>query len=209
MKRRKFVVGAAMTTAGLSTLSASGAFSSAEISREATIPIVNDSNALLGLVSNPDIAGVHDDNGELTIDLADPGINQSSIFQFGLFVDNSDADFDGLGGFPFTSSAPSDRDSSGSFDSAFLIANQTNNQQTLKIDYQLTDSAPSVDFWFEVHDDGGRLGSLIKTAVDTSEKITIGSGEAIGVSFLLDVDEDTVGEEITGSLSIEAGEAIN
>jgi hypothetical protein len=209
MKRRKFVVGTAMTTAGLSTLSASGAFSSAEISREATIPIVNDSNALLGLVPNPDVAGVHDDDGKLTIDLADPGINQSSIFQFGLFADGSDGDFGDLGGFPFTSPAPSNRDSSGSFDSAFLIANQTDNQQTLEIDYQLTNNAPGVDFWFEIHDGGSRLGNLIKAAVDTSKTITIGSGDAIGVSFLLDVDEDTIGEEITGSLSIEAGKAVD
>ena len=170
MKRRKFVVGAAMTTAGLSTLSASGAFSSAEIRREATIPIVNDSNALIGLVPNPDVSGVHDDDGELTIDLSGDGngINQESIYQFGLFVDDANAtvptssngDLSGSG-FPYKEDEPSKRNGSDEFGSAFLIANQTDNGQTLEVNYELDPGKDiETEFWFEAHNDGEQKGLL-------------------------------------------------
>lgn len=211
MNRRKLILGLGTLTAGLAAASGSGAFSAAQIKeREANIQVVNDAGALIGLKPNPDVAGVNDDGGELTIDLEDPGINQNSTYQFGLFATN--ANVSASGDFPFTANEPSLR-TNGQFDSAFLIANQTDNQQLLEIDYRLgqTDDGDNdgfdTSYWFEVHREG-RL-DLLQGTVDKTATVSLGSGEACGVSFLLDVPGDTLGEEISGSLAINAGEAIS
>lgn len=197
---------------GITGLMGTGAFSSAQIgNREANIQVVNDANGLIGLVPNPDIAGVHSNNGELTIDLDDPGINQNSIYQFGFFAD--DQDVDGDGDFPLTRNEPWLREND-EFGSAFLLANQTDNQQQVEVDYELgqtddeNDGEFETSYWFEVHHDEGRT-LIDKPVEDGNAKVTLESGEACGVSFLLDVPGDTLGEEITGSLSITAGEAVN
>ena len=211
MKRRALLVGLG-STAAASAAVGTGAFSAAQLSdREANINIVNDSQALIGLVPNPNVAGVNDDGGELTIDLENPGINQNAIYQFGLFVDN--ANVSAGSDFPFTADEPSVR-KNGEFDSAFLIANQTDNQQRLEVDYQLGQSDDEdndgfdTSYWFEVHRNDSR-SALLSAPVDQSATVTLGSGEACGVSFLLDVPGDTSGEEITGSLAITAGEAVS
>lgn len=214
MNRRNFVLGLGGFTAATGGVLGTGAFSAAQINdREANIEIASDSDALIGLIPNANVAGVHDDNGELTIDLDEDGskLNQNSTYQFGYFVSKNDVGVDG--GFPFTASNPSDRDSDGAFESAFLIANQTSNEQHIKLDYTLTtDDGEGGDidtsFWFEIHFDGDRR-ALLKQPTDDTASVTLGSGEAFGVSFLLDVPGDTLGERIEGSLSITAGEAAN
>ncbi|WP_424013430.1 hypothetical protein ACOZ35_09805 [Halorubrum xinjiangense] len=207
-------------TTGAATAVSTGAFSAAQVTRGADIEIVNDSNALLGLVPNPDVSGVHDDGGELTIELSGDGngINQGSIYQFGFFVDDSNAtapmsssgDLSGSG-FPFKKDEPSTRNSSDEFGSAFLIANQTDNDQTLEVDYELDPSNDiETGFWFEAHNNGEQKG-LLDEEVDSSKKIDLAPGEACGVSFLIYAppDKDTLGDEITGSLSVTAGEAVS
>lgn len=214
MHRRKFVAGLFGATSVSGGLIGTGAFSSAQIARKANISVVSDSRSLIGLVPNPNIAGVHDNRGELTIDLEDPGINQNAIYQFGLFADSADVNTDGADGdFPFTADEPSVRENGG-FDSAFLIANQTDNEQRLEVEYELSETDDEdggefdTSYWFEVHSDGSR-SDILSEPVDKSAEVTLGSGEACGVSFLLDVPRDTVGEEITGSLAINAGEAVS
>jgi len=220
MKRRQFTVGLGAVATGAATAVGTGAFTAAQVTRDANIAIVNDSQALIGLVPNSDVSGVHDDDGELTIDLSGDGngINQGSIYQFGFFVDDSNAEAPqsstgnlGNSGFPFKQDEPSMRNGSDEFGSAFLIANQTDNDQTLKVDYEL-DPGPDIEteFWFEAHDDGEQKG-LFDEAVDGSEKIDLAPGEACGVSFLIYAppDKDTLGDEIKGNLSVTAGEAVD
>jgi hypothetical protein len=220
MKRRQFTVGLGAAVTGAATAVGTGAFTAAQVTRDADIAIVNDSNALIGLIPNPDVGGVHDDDGELTIDLSGDGngINQGSIYQFGFFVDDSGAtaptsnngDLSGSG-FPFKQDEPSTRNGSDEFGSAFLIANQTDNDQTLEVDYELDPGTDiETEFWFEAHNEGKRKG-LISKGVNGSKKIDLAPGQACGVSFLIYAppDKDTLGDEITGSLSVTAGEAVD
>lgn len=212
MNRRTLLLGLGSTAAGTAAVLGTGAFSAAQVrGRDVDIAVTNDSDALIGLVPNPEVAGVHDDGGELTIDLDETGINQNSTYQFGFFESD-----DGIGldnsNFPYTKSDPSETDSG--FDSAFLIANQTSNEQTLEIEFELTTEDSSGDsfdtsFWFEAHNDGRK--GLINGATDGMETaiITLDPGDACGVSFLLDVPGDTLGESISGSLAITAGEAVD
>lgn len=206
MNRRGFLIGSAGLTGGLTATLGTGAFSAAQVSgRDANIAISNDANALIGLIPNDEVVGVkHGDAGKLTIDLEEPGINQESIFQFGRFA--SDSGISGFTDFPYTSQDPLNGGNPGSFDSAFLIVNQTDNTQTLDITYNLTNGF-SGDVWFEVHSSSGRVGSLLEPPFSGTVTETFNSGEAYGVSFLLDVPSDTAGESLSGSLSITAGEA--
>ena len=209
--RRKFIVGLFGAISVSGGLISNGAFSSAQITRKANIAVVSDSRSLIGLVPNPDVAGVNDNQGELTIDLDDPGINQNSIYQFGLFTANDNISTGG--DFPLTTDTPSERENGG-FGSAFLIANQTDNKQRLNIKYQLgqTDNKKGDSFetsyWFEVHRDGSR-SAILDSPVDGTATVTLGSGETCGVSRLVDVPEGPIGEEITGNLAITAGQAVN
>lgn len=220
MKRRQFTIGLGAAVTGAATAVGTGAFTAAQVTRDADIAIVNDSNALIGLIPNPDVGGVHDDDGELTIDLSGDGngINQGSIYQFGFFVDDSGAtpptsnngDLSGSG-FPFKQDEPSTRNGSDEFGSAFLIANQTDNDQTLEVDYELDPGTDiETEFWFEAHNEGKQKG-LIDEGVNGSKKIDLAPGQACGVSFLIYAppDKDTLGDEITGSLSVTAGKAVD
>jgi len=116
MKRRQFTVGLGAAVTGTAAAVGTGAFTAAQVTRDADIAIVNDSNALIGLVPNPDVSGVNDDDGKLSIDLSGDGngINQGSIYQFGFFVDDSNATDPkssngnlSNSGFPFTEDEPS------------------------------------------------------------------------------------------------------
>ena len=214
MNRRNLIIALGGITGGGAFTLGTGAFSSAQLRRDADIAVVNDSSALIGLIPNPAVSGVNDDGGELTIDLDDPGINQNSIYQFGFFASDDGVEVDG--DFPFTEPEPSKR-KDGEFGSAFLIANQTSNQQKLEIDYELgqtddeNDGEFETSYWFEVHHNHKDVDRTLinKPVEDGNAKVTLGSGEACGVSFLLEVPGDTLGEEITGSLSITAGEAVS
>jgi len=215
MNRRKLILGLGTATAGAVTTLGTGAYTAAQATRDAEISIVDDSHGLIGLIANPDVSGVHDDSGELAIDLSgDSGINQSSIYQFGYFVDDSDAEtIDALSnsGFPFRQDMPSGGTNPDNFGSAFLIANQTDNEQTLEINYEVDPGNDiETEFWFEAHNEGEQKG-LIDEAVDTSKQITLAPGQACGVSFLIYAppSKDTLGDEIEGSLSVTAGEAVD
>ncbi len=213
MKRRKFAL--ALGTASTAAVGAigTGAFSAAQIEgREMNIPVSCDAEALIGLIPNPDVAGVHNNNGELSIDLTgdNRGLNESSTYQFGYFVEDvSTSDVD-LGEFPFTQSEPSAR-SGDEFGSAFLIANQTDNEQTVEIEYELdTDPADiNTQFWFEAHNNGKRQEDIIKEPTDKPQTATgtLDPGETIGVSALFYVPDEAREEEITGKLAVRVGEA--
>lgn len=218
MKRRKFALGLGTMAAGAVGAFGTGAFGAASIEgRKASIPVNSDSQALIGLIPNPEVSGVHNNGGELSIDLDKTGINQNSIYQFGSFVSDSgvSAEEGDLGEFPLTESGQiSSRNGSGEFGSAFLIANQTENKQDIAVDYQLSTDPEeiSTEFWFEVHNDGSRCddNGLIEEPTDGKQTATttLAAGEAIGVSLLLYAPQGAKDEEITGRLSVRAGEAV-
>lgn len=225
MRRRKFILGFGGVAAGASAAFGTGAFTAAQVNeRQADIAVVNDADGLVGLVPNPQVSGVHDDGGELTIDLSDPGINQNSIYQFGFFVEDSEAEsIESLSdsSLPFRTVEPSIRDDDDEFGSAFLIANQTGNTHDFRIWYELNtiieddDGNETVnsdefetEFWFEVHKDGEQQILFNEPTDDEQEEtVQLGPGEAIGVSFLLNVPGDTLDERLEGSLRVRADAA--
>lgn len=213
MNRRTLLLGLGAATTGAATAVSTGAFSAAQISdRDADIAVVDDSNGLIGLVPNPDVSGVHDDYGKLTIDLAGDGngINQGSVYQFGYFAsDDVTVSLDEDSGFPFTEDEPSARNDD-NFGSAFLVANQTDSEQNLEVVYEVDSDDISIEFFFEAHNDGDRRG-VIDGDDEITDIIDLDPGEAFGVSFLLFTppEEDTLGDEISGSLSVRAGEPVD
>lgn len=64
------------------------------------------------------------------------------------------------------------------------------------------------EFWFEAHNEGKQKG-LIDEGKNGSKKIDLAPGQACGVSFLIHAPPDTLDEEITGSLSVTAGKAVD
>jgi hypothetical protein len=208
MNRRQLLFGLGTATGGAGLAFGTGAFTAAEVSgRQTDISVTNDAQSLIALVPNDDLQAVRLENGELVVGLDEHGVNQNSIYQFGYFAQNTSVQEQGT--FPYTRSDPS---TGNDFDSAFLIRNQTVSEQKLELNYELATEDDSdgdgfeTQFWFEIHGDGGPI-ALIDTVGSHTATATLGSGEAIGVSFMLDVPDDTLGESIDGSLSITAGEA--
>lgn len=218
MERRHFIIGLGGLTGGAAASFGTGAFTAAQVTRDVSINIVDDTNALISLFPNPDVSGVHKEDGELAINLTDPnhGINQNSIYQFGYFADDNDANqINSLSDtdFPFKEPEPS-ANNAGEFGSAFLIANRSDATYDFTIRYNVseTDSGDSgefnTEFWFEAHRDGERLCLLNEPTPSMQEAtMTLTSGETIGVSFLVNAPDNTLNEKLEGSLEIRANKA--
>ena len=207
MKRRTLVATLGGLTAGGTTVFGTGAFTAAQVTRDVNIQVVSDADALLGMIPNPDVAGVTLDNGQLVIDIADPGINQDSVYQFGYFANDSNVRTD-IPGYPLTQSNPSKRADGEEFGSAFLIANQSNTKYECTINYDIneadTGATDEVDttVWFEAHQE--KRKSLVQGPAEETSTVEFNPGETFGVSFLLEAPENTRGEKLTGSLRIKA-----
>lgn len=213
MNRRDVVVGLGATVGSGAVVSGTGAFSSAELSRQATIEVVDDSDGLIGLVANEAIAGVRmTDDGELTISIGDgdPGVNISSVYQFGAFV--SDDDIDGITGDTFAVVTDSDpADMSGgqdSLESALAIVNQSAENLSVTVDFELdADISGDTEYAFELQ--SSRNGSGTREGLATSPitgtlTAQLDTGESIGLSFIINALEATTADEISGSLSVSA-----
>jgi hypothetical protein len=193
--------------------SGTGAFSAAEVSRQAEIEVVDDSDGLVGLVANEAISGVQSDTGgELTISIGgdDPGVNVSSVYQFGAFV--SDDGVDDLPGGTFsvvTDDDPSDlSDGQNSLESAFAIVNQAADDFLVTVDFELNDDVEGgTEYAFELQSSKGGSGTRegLATSPITGQLTTqLATGESIGVSFIVNALEGVTEDEISGSLSLSA-----
>jgi hypothetical protein len=191
-----------------------GAFSASRISeRNIDIKIVDDSAGLVGLVSNPDVSGVGTDGGELSIYLSDSGVNASSIYQFGFLEEEMNLDSSlTSGNFPYLAEKPEDLSQGASgdpFKSAFAVANHTDDELgiefTLDID---TADTPDTVFAFEIHRDGSRRGLIQNGTSSETVTTTLTPGEAFGVSFIISTGEDALGDSLSGTISVKAGEAV-
>jgi len=193
--------------------SGTGAFSAAEVSRQAKIEVVDDSDGLVGLVANEAIDGVGTDTGgELTISIGDddPGVNVGSVYQFGAFV--SDDDVSEITGGTFsvvTDDDPSDlSDGQNSLESAFAIVNQAADDFTVTIDFELNDDIDGgTEYAFELQssrDGTGTREGLAKSPITGQLTTQLATGESIGVSFIVNALDGVTQDEITGTLSISA-----
>lgn len=215
MNRRAVILGLG-STAAASAAVGTGAFSAAQLSdRDADIAVTNDADALLGLVPNDDIAGVKLVDGQLAISLADPGINVNSVYQFGAFVEN-DEDLDDAVDERFDPVVyEDDFDPETNFRSAFMLRNQSNNDVDVRLaleDFKLGNDDDEPKFLLQLHDADNDVRGIIDPNADendaTVEETPLGSGEAIGVSFIVNASDSSVGDEVNGDISVTAGEAL-
>lgn len=211
MKRRKLLIGASGVTAG-SLAIGTGAFSSAHVDRSASITVTSDANGLVGLVPNPDVAGVKMNSPELTIDLEDPGINVNSVYQFGLFEGELENEYPE--NFPFNADAnePAEDLSEGRdgdpFKSAFAVVNQTNSKKRVQFTLDINEvSVNDTTFAFEIHQQNEQIGLIESGPGDKTVDDELGPGEAFGVSFIIDAGEDALSDELSGSMNVR-GEAV-
>jgi hypothetical protein len=213
MNRRDVIVGLGSVAGAGAAVSGTGAFSAAEISRKATIEVVDDSDGLIGLVANEAIAGVWmDDGGELTVSIGDgtPGVNVSSVYQFGAFVST-----DGVSnhtGDTFSVVTDADpADMSGgqdSLESALAIVNQTAKELSITIEFDLNDDLDGgTNYAFELHssqEGSGTREGLAKNPTTGQLTAHLATGESIGLSFIINALEGVTADEISGNLSVSA-----
>ena len=217
MDRRDVVVGLGglVGTAGLTL--GSGAFSAADATREASITVVDDSDGLVGLVPNEAIAGVKTNSGELTIEIGgdEPGVNVDSVYQFGEFVtDDGVSDLTGTTFSVVTSGDPADMsEGQDSLESAFAIVNQSGQDLSVSLDFGLDDDVAEdgTEYAFELQSsnsngDGssGEREDKATSPITAELEGDLLTGESFGVSFIVNAIGGTVGDEITGDLSISA-----
>lgn len=213
MNRRDVVVGLGAIVGSGTVLSGTGAFSAAEVSRQAKIEVVDDSDGLIGLVANEAIAGARmDTGGELTISIGDgnPGVNVSSVYQFGAFV--SDDDVEDITGNTFavvTDDDPADMsDGQDSLESALAVVNQSAEDLSVTIDFELNDGIDgNTEYAFELQssrDGSGTREGLATSQITGTLTARLDTGESIGLSFIVNAMEATTADKLSGSLSISA-----
>ena len=215
MKRRDVVVGLGAIVGTGATASGTGAFGAAEVSRQAEIDVVDDSDGLVGLVANEAIAGVRmDSSGELTVSIGDddPGVNVSSVYQFGAFVtDDGVEDITGDTFSVVTEGDPSDMsEGQDSLESAFAVVNQSAEDLSVTVDFRLNDDIDGgTEYAFELQSSqsgNGTREGLATSPITTTDQLTaqLATGESIGVSFVINALEGVVTDDISGSLSVSA-----
>ena len=217
MKRRKFAVGLAALTGGASFSIGTGAFSASRVEREADISVVNDADALVGLVPNEEIAGVDLEGGQLAISLSDPGINVNSVYQFGRFTpDTSEDTLEPVVGESFNSvfyESEDGFDPETNFHSAFMLVNQSSHDFDVKMTVDIEDEMRPDEpkYLFQIHDKDGKVGEISPqgSGSQTSTDFPLKTGKAHGVSFAIGSKTSEVGDSFGGSISVEAGEATN
>lgn len=213
MNRRDVVVGLGALAGTGAFASGTGAFSAAEVSRQAEIEVVDDSDGLVGLVANEAISGVRmTEGGELTISIGDddPGVNVSSVYQFGAFV--SDQDVEDITGDTFavvTDDDPSDMsDGQNSLESALAVVNQSAEDLSVTVDFELNaDISGNTEYAFELQSSRNGSGTRegLATSPVTGQLTTqLDTGESIGLSFIVNALAGATTDEVSGSLSISA-----
>jgi len=221
MNRRQFLF-VSGSSAGLAAgIVGSGAFSASRLDdRDVDINVVNDANALIGLIPNDRVSGVNLVDGRLAIAMTDGspvGINANSVYQLGAFAESGlglsdhfpDSAFD-----PIREERPSERDEDGEFGSAFLVANQTNEAKDVRFEFVRNGSqSEGTRFAFEAHYDGKVEDTLIFSDEDDDEEIIVvenlDPGESFGVSFFVDALNGDVGDTFSATLSVHVGEVVS
>ena len=211
MKRRKLLIGASGVAASALAVG-TGAFSAARADRSANITVTSDADGLVGLVPNPNVAGVKMNSHQLTIDLEDPGVNVNSVYQFGLFEGDLDNDYPE--NFPFKAEPdkPAEDLSDGRdgdlFKSAFAVVNQSSSEKRIQFTLDIDEvDVEDTTFAFEIHRENEQKGLIESGPGDKTVDDVLGPGEAFGVSFIIDAGENALGDELEGSIEIR-GEAV-
>lgn len=210
MNRRDVVVGLGALVGTGAFASGTGAFSAAEVSRQAQIEVVDDSDGLVGLIANEAISGVRmTEGGELTISIGDddPGVNVSSVYQFGAFVSDDDVEDVTEDTFAVvTDDSPADMSGGqDSLESALAIVNQSAEDLAITIDFELNDNIDgNTKYAFELQSSKNGREGLATSPISGDLSTELATGESIGLSFIVNALEGATADEISGSLSLSA-----
>ncbi|OSO98497.1 hypothetical protein B9H04_10450 [Halorubrum ezzemoulense DSM 17463] len=177
------------------------------MNRDANISVVSDSQSLVALIPNNEAAGVTKaDNGQLSISIADPGVNVNSIYQFGYLTETYPKvtpDWSTLE----TTSNPVGA-STDDFESPFLISNQTDSTMSITFTLDLTSNSSDAGhtrFLFEIHDSSEKLSGVRYPDQTAAPSLELDPGDALGVSFVVNSYSGDVGDFFTASLTVEPG----
>ena len=208
MKRRKLLIGASGVTASALAIG-TGAFSAARVERTASIAVTTDADGLVGLVPNPDVAGVKMNSSQLTIDLEDPGVNVNSVYQFGLFEGDLGNDYPENFPFKAEQDEPAEDLSDGRdgdpFKSAFAVVNQSSSEKRIQFALDIDEvDVEDTTFAFEIHRKRQQRGLIESGPGNKTVDHVLGPGEAFGVSFIIDAGEDALGDQLEGSIEVNA-----
>jgi len=213
MNRRRLLLFAGSTASLGGLASGTGAFSSAEITRKSNINVVDDSNGLVGLVANTEVAGVKEMSGELSITLGvdgEPGVNVNSVYQFGKFVSDDGVKNITENTFPVvTSDDPADMSmGQDSLESAFAVVNQSSQDLNVTLSFELNEVIDGdIKYAFELQSSkavGGNREGKTKSPGSGDLEGRLDVGESFGVSFIVNALEGLTDDAISGSLTISA-----
>lgn len=177
MNRRTLLLGVGAGTTGAAAVFGSGAFTQMKADRELSIGVDSDSQALLGLVANPDLDSVYEQNGQLTIDSnqlsgSNSGFNVAATVELGA-TDGSGAVIAGDEAFRIRNNFDqnihveidlSDSDLANSPSTISLIATRTDNDATKRVD-----AGPNATLDFEGFESGAEILVAIHIQTEASQ----------------------------------------
>lgn len=203
VKRRKVLFGIGAIAAGGAAATATGAFSSAQMNRDAEIDVVDDSDGLVALEAGNDSAVWETDSGEMKIDIDpddnDAGVNVNSRYQIGYPKGH---DVDVVSDAPDGSAHP-EADLS---DAAFQITNQDSVEHKIKTKYEAESPGGSA-IWFELTPNYATKDEQIKVTEGSnpdSATYTVPSGDTLGVAILIDTTDGSTSDDLGGTLTVSA-----
>jgi len=208
MRRRSVLLGLGTAAAGSGIAFGSGAFTQVQASRDVTIGIDEDSNALLALEAESNIASVSNDadTGELYIDTnqitegdGNEGFNSGAQIQIGETSESfGDTVEQGKGAFTITNNFETvDR------------GGDTDDQIDIGIDLSdLTDPKSDLEFVITVYGEGGNRNFRVSPS-DGREVITdVAPNEVLHVAIFLDTASVSDPEDFDGEVVISAGPSL-
>ncbi|MFO7926456.1 MAG: hypothetical protein ACQET5_10075 [Halobacteriota archaeon] len=214
MNRRNIVIGLGGLIGSAGVTLGTGAFSASELERESNISVVDDSAGLIGLVPNESIAGVMTAESGLTIAIDEEhgGVNVNSVYQFGAFVEADGVADLTDGTFTLvTDDDPADMsDGQASLESAFAILNQSGETRDVTVDFELNDdieSGSETEYAFELQSSIGGSGQRVSVAtspIDNDVEFEMEPGDSIGISFIVNAFDGSIGDAIDGQVEISA-----
>lgn len=221
VKRRKVLFGIGALAAGGAAATATGAFSAAEMERDANINVVADDQGLIALDPSDEVSVVElNDNGELDIDFGgddgDAGVNVNSRYIAGSFhhtqVGSGANDVDGAHVFDSNDGGNGGTIHSstmGAWGYAFRVVNQSSEDRDITLTYQADQSEVQGYLGFGMERPWGARRSIEIEGTQNTESAEftdVPPGEAVYVSFVvstLNVDDYTI-EDLSGSLTVSA-----
>ena len=209
MNRRNVLLGLGATAAGSGIVFGSGAFTQVQAEREVSIGVDSDSEALLALEANADIASVKNDTdtGELFIDTdqlseGNEGFNSGARVQIGETNESfGDTVSRENGAFTITNNFDEvPRDS------------EDNNELDIGIDLSdLTDPKSELEFVVTVYDDSDSQDRDFRISPSDGQEVITGvaSGEELHVAIFIDTASVSSPKDFEGEVVIAAGPSLN